>query len=80
MLRRQSTRSLIISNGGAVRPFVIDRIFQLFANAAVVANANAALYSLMETANVNGNYPYAYFKRVERPYNYLNAEIVFPIL
>ncbi len=48
----------------AIRPFVIGRKNWLFANSQAGANASANLYSLVETAKVNGLEPYAYLKHV----------------
>jgi transposase len=48
----------------AVKPFVIGRKAWLFANTTSGANASAALYSLVETAKINGLEPYDYLTRV----------------
>ncbi len=45
----------------AVRPFVVGRKNWLFADTIDGAKANAALYSLIETAKCNGLEPYQYF-------------------
>jgi len=44
----------------AVKPFVIGRKAWLFANTTSGAKASAALYSLVETAKINGLEPYDY--------------------
>ena len=48
----------------AIRPFVLGRKAWLFADTPAGATASARLYSLIETAKVNGVEPYAYLKRV----------------
>lgn len=48
----------------AVKPFVIGRKAWLFANTKSGAQASAALYSLVETAKINGLEPYDYLCRV----------------
>jgi transposase len=48
----------------AIRPFVIGRKNWLFSNSQAGANASASLYSLVETAKVNGLEPYAYLKHL----------------
>lgn len=45
----------------AVRPFVVGRKNWLFADTTDGAKANAAIYSLIETAKSNGLEPYQYF-------------------
>jgi len=45
----------------AVRPFVVGRKNWLFADTTDGAKANAAIYSLIETAKCNGLEPYQYF-------------------
>jgi len=45
----------------AIRPFVVGRKNWLFADTVEGAKASAALYSLVETAKVNGLEPYRYF-------------------
>jgi len=47
--------------GNAVRPFVVGRKNWLFADTVDGAKANAAIYSLIETAKCNGLEPYQYF-------------------
>jgi transposase len=44
----------------AVKPFVIGRKAWLFANTTSGANASAVLYSMVETAKINGLEPYDY--------------------
>jgi hypothetical protein len=44
----------------AVKPFVIGRKAWLFANTTSGARASTALYSLVETAKINGLEPYDY--------------------
>ncbi len=44
----------------AVKPFVIGRKAWLFANTTSGANASAVLYSIVETAKINGLEPYDY--------------------
>ncbi|CAM5179436.1 hypothetical protein RLON56S_03118 [Alishewanella longhuensis] len=44
----------------AIKPFVIGRKAWLFANTKAGAQASAALYSLVETAKINGLEPYDY--------------------
>ncbi len=44
----------------ATKPFVIGRKAWLFANTTSGAKASAALYSLVETAKINGLEPYDY--------------------
>jgi transposase len=44
----------------AIRPFVVRRRNWLFADTVAGANANANLYSLIETCKANGINPYAY--------------------
>ena len=44
----------------AIKPFVIGRKAWLFANTTSGAKASAALYSLVETAKINGLEPYDY--------------------
>ncbi|MFN4056491.1 MAG: IS66 family transposase [Alishewanella aestuarii] len=48
----------------AVKPFVIGRKAWLFANTRTGAQASAALYSLVETAKINGLEPYDYLCRL----------------
>ena len=48
----------------AIRPFVIGRNNWLFSDTVNGANASANLYSLIETARLNGLEPYAYLCRV----------------
>lgn len=48
----------------AVKPFVIGRKAWLFANTKAGAQASAALYSLVETAKINGLEPYDYLSRL----------------
>jgi transposase len=48
----------------AVKPFVIGRKAWLFANTRTGAKASAALYSLVETAKINGLEPYHYLTRL----------------
>ncbi|WP_333609665.1 IS66 family transposase, partial [Arsukibacterium sp.] len=48
----------------AVKPFVIGRKAWLFANTKTGAQASAALYSLVETAKINGLEPYDYLCRL----------------
>lgn len=45
----------------AIRPFTIGRKNWLFADTPKVANASAAVYSLVETAKANGLNVYAWF-------------------
>ena len=44
----------------AVKPFVIGRKAWLFANTRTGATAGATLYSMVETAKINGLEPYKY--------------------
>ena len=48
----------------SIRPFVIGRKNWLFSNSQKGATASANLYSLIETAKLNGIEPYAYLKKV----------------
>ncbi|HCW5125769.1 TPA: IS66 family transposase [Acinetobacter baumannii] len=48
----------------AIKPFVIGRKAWLFANTKSGAQASAALYSLVETAKINGLEPYDYLCRL----------------
>jgi transposase len=48
----------------SIRPFVIGRKNWLFSHSQKGAMASANLYSLIETAKLNGIEPYAYLKRV----------------
>lgn len=48
----------------AIRPFVVGRKNWLFANSQAGAKASANLYSLIESAKLNGLEPYAYLKLV----------------
>lgn len=48
----------------AIKPFVIGRKAWLFANTTSGAKASAALYSLVETAKINGLEPYDYLTRL----------------
>jgi transposase len=48
----------------AIRPFVVGRKNWLFSNTPRGAHASAALYSLVETAKVNGVQPYLYLKHL----------------
>ncbi|MCB5228420.1 IS66 family transposase [Alishewanella sp. 16-MA] len=48
----------------AVKPFVIGRKAWLFANTETGAEASAAMYSLVETAKINGLEPYDYLCRL----------------
>ena len=48
----------------AIRPFVIGRKNWLFSDTVKGAQSSANLYSLIETAKVNGLEPYAYLRRV----------------
>jgi transposase len=48
----------------AIRPFVIGRKNWLFADTPAGAHASAALYSLVESAKVNGLEPYQYLRHV----------------
>jgi transposase len=48
----------------AIRPFVIGRNAWLFSDTVQGAKASANLYSLIETARLNGQEPYAYLCRV----------------
>ena len=48
----------------AIRPFVMGRKSWLFANSVAGANASANLYSLVESAKINGLEPYEYIKKV----------------
>ncbi len=48
----------------AIKPFVIGRKAWLFANTTSGAKASAALYSLVETAKINGLEPYDYLCRL----------------
>lgn len=48
----------------AIKPFVIGRKAWLFANTTSGANASATLYSLVETAKINGLEPYDYLTRL----------------
>jgi len=44
----------------AVKPFVIGRKAWLFANTKTGATASATIYSMVETAKINGLEPYKY--------------------
>lgn len=58
--------SIPIDNNGvenAIRPFVIGRKNWLFSDTIRGARASSALYSIIETAKVNGHEPYWYCKR-----------------
>lgn len=46
----------------AIRPFCVGRRNWLFANTIQGANASASIYSLLETAKLNGLKPYDYFE------------------
>jgi hypothetical protein len=48
----------------AVKPFVIGRKAWLFANTKTGAKASATLYSLVETAKINGLEPYHYLTQL----------------
>ena len=48
----------------AIRPFVVGRKNWLFSASPSGATASANLYSLIETAKVNGIEPYVYLRRV----------------
>ena len=48
----------------AIRPFVIGRKNWLFSQSQAGARASANLYSLVETAKVNGLEPYAYLRQI----------------
>lgn len=48
----------------AIRPFVVGRKNWLFSNSQAGAHASAAIYSLIETAKLNGLEPYRYLKYV----------------
>ena len=48
----------------AIRPFVIGRKNWLFSASQQGATASANLYSLIETAKVNGLEPYAYLRKI----------------
>ena len=48
----------------AIRPFVVGRRNWLFSESVKGAQSSANLYSLLETAKVNGLEPYAYLRRV----------------
>ncbi|WP_461393363.1 transposase domain-containing protein, partial [Deferrisoma sp.] len=48
----------------AIRPFVVGRKNWLFSATPGGAKASAALYSLIETAKLNGLEPYRYLKHV----------------
>ncbi|MCS4308601.1 hypothetical protein M2404_002958 [Rheinheimera pacifica] len=48
----------------AIKPFVIGRKAWLFANTTSGATASAVLYSLVETAKINGLEPYDYLSRL----------------
>jgi transposase len=48
----------------SIRPFAIGRKNWLFANSQAGAKANANLYSLIETAKLNGLNPLDYLKQV----------------
>ena len=48
----------------AIRPFVVGRKNWLFADTVRGAQASANLYSLIETAKVNGLEPFAYLRHV----------------
>ena len=48
----------------AIRPFVVGRKNWLFADTVRGAQASANLYSLIETAKVNGLEPFAYLRYV----------------
>ena len=58
---------LEIDNNGAenaIRPFVVGRKNWLFSTSVKGVNASANLYSLIETAKVNGLEPYAYLRHL----------------
>jgi transposase len=48
----------------AIRPFVIGRKNWLFSQSVKGAEASAAIYSLIETARLNGHEPYRYLRYV----------------
>ncbi len=48
----------------AIRPFVIGRKNWLFSQSVKGANASATIYSLIETAKLNGQEPYRYLRYV----------------
>ena len=48
----------------SIRPFVIGRKNWLFSQSQKGAESSANLYSLIETAKLNGLEPYAYLKQV----------------
>lgn len=50
----------------AIRPFVIGRKAWLFSDTPAGAHASAVIYSLVQTAKVNGLEPYAWLRRVIR--------------
>lgn len=67
LIRYLEDGRLIIDNNRAeraIKPFVIGRKAWLFANTTSGANASAALYSLVETAKINGLEPYDYLCRL----------------
>ena len=55
-----------ITNGAenAIRPFVLGRKNWLFSASIKGVKASANLYSLIETAKVNGLEPYAYLRHI----------------
>lgn len=67
LIRYLDDGSLNIDNNRAeraVKPFVIGRKAWLFANTETGAEASAAMYSLVETAKINGLEPYDYLCRL----------------
>lgn len=64
----------------AIKPFVIGRKNWMFSNTAKGAQASAVLYSLVETAKVNGLVPYDYLKHLleELPKNPGDATELLP--
>ena len=48
----------------AIRPFVIGRKNWLFSQSVEGAEASATIYSLIETARLNGQEPYRYLRYV----------------
>ena len=48
----------------AIRPFVVGRRAWLFADTPAGAHASAVLYSLIQTAKLNGLEPYTWIKTV----------------
>jgi transposase len=66
----------------AIRPFAVGRRSWLFADTPAGANASAALYSLIETAKLQGIEPYAYLNAIFKAMPYAetieDVEVLLP--